>query len=1281
MDPIDTVVSTFQAEQAAAGISLTKFQSAREIARITLIHSYLQTEGDDGVVFQRILDLCEYGLHHLEDIQDSTEQAVVQAEIFASMGNFWIARCQRTNSYEHFKEAIFHIEKAVQTIPSGNPRRADYLARFGQLLSSRHRMLGELSDLDGAIRCGKEAIAITSPGDPRYPQYLFTLSNHLEDRYKLTLDLSDLEASLIHAREALELFPTSDPERFIHLHNYGLLLHRKYQGTQTKEALDHAINAFEDALKVTPIDHPERIVVLSNSATALKDRYSLLLDPKDLKIGIARATEAVTLGPGHYDRHKHLSNLAMILIHSYRATQLDPELDLALSCAEESLKLTPEKNSRRVGGLVALATGMEAKYFSTLNLDDLQRAILAMEEAVLLTPNCAVRQPNVAYLLGGLLNWRYEHTRSLADLDAAAAILKEVIDGNADIPTKSVIRARCFQALASSYANRATSTGKTADFDSAVDNAELAVRASLEDLPLHASCLLDLSVHLNSRYEATMDIADLEGAIARAQEAISATPAGQRSLPIYAKCIGHLAGFLQARHKRMGNPEDLERAMTLGTDAANPSGPVDGYLRFCLLSNLATMMRDKYFTKSGTLSDLEAAIGKAKQAIESVPNLNHPDAAAVLNNLAVMQGHYAALMLNDATPGSDAELKNLEEAITNAQNSVDVCPDNDRHYATFLVNLAISLYRRYLVRQNIDDLKRVLESYHGAWCCLSAPLPVRLQAALLYAGTFITHPQQDFTQVETVLRKAVELIPVATSRSLGRGDQQHILEKLSKMSSIAAAVSLEVGRSPFEALRLLEIGRCVTSGHLLDYRSDISELTSAYPEVAARFETLCAEADSPERANDVRRRKQMFRELDEVIAEIRRLPKFEGFLQTVSEKEMTASVAANGPIVILNVTELRSDAIIVTRDSIQSLPLPSLEYRAAESYIHDLNQAIQNISKSTQGQINEKLRAVWLPWLWQAAVCPVLQALGLVQTAASGDKACQRRKLGRLWWIGVGLMATAPLHAAGLYGSNLKPGKAPESTLKYCIPSYTPTIRALLYSRQTAAQRAAGTQVEAALVNEAGSLLHRHNLLIVSMPTTPGEDDLNVEEETSQIEALVPSCRVLQRPNVTEVLRELPRSTMAHFACHGIANSRNPSESALLLVKHGAADEVEQADALSVERIASLRLSTARVAYLSACSTAELNANSKILDEVVHIASSFQLAGFRHVIGSLWQTDDKACIKMATEFYRLLVEGKNGAHNPSNFDIARAYREAILKTRKDFLLRPLSWAPYMHLGA
>jgi CHAT domain-containing protein len=106
--------------------------------------------------------------------------------------------------------------------------------------------------------------------------------------------------------------------------------------------------------------------------------------------------------------------------------------------------------------------------------------------------------------------------------------------------------------------------------------------------------------------------------------------------------------------------------------------------------------------------------------------------------------------------------------------------------------------------------------------------------------------------------------------------------------------------------------------------------------------------------------------------------------------------------------------------------------------------------------------------------------------------------------------------------------------------------------------------------------------------------------------------------------------------------------------------------------------SRARIAYLLACLTAEIRAKS-LTDERVHIASTFQLAGFAHVIGSLWPTDKGVCVQVTEYFYKSPVRCK-GITDP-NHAVAAALRETVLQIHKGYASEASIWALYVHLGA
>ncbi|KAI1822068.1 hypothetical protein F4861DRAFT_541328 [Xylaria intraflava] len=106
------------------------------------------------------------------------------------------------------------------------------------------------------------------------------------------------------------------------------------------------------------------------------------------------------------------------------------------------------------------------------------------------------------------------------------------------------------------------------------------------------------------------------------------------------------------------------------------------------------------------------------------------------------------------------------------------------------------------------------------------------------------------------------------------------------------------------------------------------------------------------------------------------------------------------------------------------------------------------------------------------------------------------------------------------------------------------------------------------------------------------------------------------------VLENIPFYPFIHFACHGPSAGFYPSQSGLLLVEDGKTTILTIAD---LEKVGT---KSGVVAYLSACSTAEIQAASKLADETIHFANTFHAPGFQHVIRTMWGCGRRNCERL-----------------------------------------------------
>ena len=81
-----------------------------------------------------------------------------------------------------------------------------------------------------------------------------------------------------------------------------------------------------------------------------------------------------------------------------------------------------------------------------------------------------------------------------------------------------------------------------------------------------------------------------------------------------------------------------------------------------------------------------------------------------------------------------------------------------------------------------------------------------------------------------------------------------------------------------------------------------------------------------------------------------------------------------------------------------------------------------------------------------------------------------------------------------------------------------------------------------------------------------------------------------------------------------------------------------------------------------------------LADETVHLASVLHVAGYRHVVATLWSVADRPALRVARAVYTDLA---------SYHDIDRipvALHQVTRALRDRYLDRPLAWAAYIHIG-
>lgn len=1127
-------------------------------------------------------------------------------------------------------------ERGVAISTGDDPHRTMCLSNLGVTYWHRFTRTAAAADLRRAVELGERAVAEAGADDPRLGNYLLNLC-------QVCLD-ADLDRAVELGRRAVDAWPRDDPGAVRALSVLAGAYRDRYLRDGALPDLTRATELAEAAVAGTPEGWPDRGVVLAN----LGGLYERWLAHRDTVADVERAIDllqqAVAAHPENQPQWPDmLAGLAVAHRKRFRHTAELSDVDSAISCGERCLARLADDHPRRGEYLAELGEYHLLRFLCAGVAADLDRSIGYFERAVAATP--AGESRRAAYLtdLGSTYGRRFDLSRDIADLDRAVDLSQQAL---AAVPETDRVWPGIMADLATAYRKRAQITGAATDLDLAVDCGVRAVVATANDHAHHASNLSVLANAYRARYDLLGRADDLDQAIDRGERGL----AHDQELLDRPIVRANLSAAYRRRFELAGITADLDRAIELGEAAVAASG--DG--RPTLDSHLADLGGAYLFRSARTdsVGDLDRAMRLQAHAVDAVPDGHHTRAGYLADLVMILMRRHAhtgapadldaAVALGEdalaACPAGHPDrqrcLSNLGRAYTirfeerhlvaDLDRAVELCtrsvaetPDDHPGRAFYLYRLAGAHHARFAAAGTVDrstlaELARQVTEATG-----SSP-ERRLLAADAVAA--LAYGAREYPLAVRLWDDAVALLPSLPPRESGWSDQEHRLGGHSELVGGAVAAHCVLD-DPVGAVETAELGRGVLLGAALNARTDLSDLERVRPDLAAEFQRLRRRLDGdPDDLAGVGRRKRLWTEHDELLTLVRGLPGFDRFLQVPRLGELRPAVAG-GAAVLVNAADQGGHAIIVTAESEPVLvALPGLTSAAARRHA-----AILLDATSRRGLVGTLRRQRVVPevlgWLWDTVAEPVLDRLA--------------GALPRVWWLPLGLLGLFPLHAAGRPG---EPG-----VLDRAVSSYTATLRALAHAR---GRPAAGARRQ----------------LVVALAHTPGLPDL----PGTVAEAV---CLRTETPPLLDgdatadrVLTGLFDHTWAHFACHASTDVASPSRGGLCL--HDGI--------LPLPEIGRLRLTDAELAYLSACSTADRGVEHA--DESLHLASAFQLAGFRHVIASLWPLADHVAAAAAEEFYRRLPDA------PVADLAATTLREVTRHLRDRYPDRPDLWASLVHTG-
>jgi tetratricopeptide (TPR) repeat protein len=731
----------------------------------------------------------------------------------------------------------------------------------------------------------------------------------------------------------------------------------------------------------------------------------------------------------------------------------------------------------------------------------------------------------------------------------------------------------------------------------------------------------DLAAALQERFDFLRDAADLSEGIELTREILthdaSLDPEAHRT------ALLRLGVALQIRYRSHGNPKDLDAAIDALDHAITLlSDPFDKRLGGALSSSgLAFHLR---YEGRGNVADSARAITAGEAALRFT---SEGDAALSrrLSNLGLM------FRARGERSGAPAD---LDMAVKFGAQAVEVARD-DESSASARLNLSKAVYARALLLESADELEGALQLARAVAHDPSAPCLTRFSAGALF-GRWAANCGL-WQEAAAGFACAMSNVEQVVWHGLSRAARETLLRQVHAVAALGGAAALEA-QQPDLALQLLECGRGVFWAQQLRLREPIQKIRERAPELAEEFVSLSAglnaAPDDLQVASTPRLREgiaALAAHWDDTVVQIRRLPGLQNFLRPLELDELL-ECAAETPVVVINVSPYRCDAVLLTTTGIHVVPLVGLTLERVKAIADAHAENLETFDYGRQAEqtaLAEMALTERLVWLRREITDPILDALERL-----GLPLCKGEPL-RVRWCPTGPLAMLPLHAAAH---------------ARVTSSYALTVSSL-------------AAVQRRVRNADGEV----RLLVVAVPESPGMPKLEaVFAESAALRARLPAStfRLGEAATRRQIVSDLEQHTHVHFACHGSAQDlANPSAASLHLSDA----------ALSMFEIAALRL-RGELAFLSACGTAKCT--TELPDEAIHVTAALQAAGYRHVIGTLWSIPDPIGPEVTEAVYQVLAPA--GVLRAEN--AASAVHAAVSLLRRKYEARPSIWAAYAHFG-
>ncbi|WP_460961008.1 CHAT domain-containing protein [Parasphingorhabdus pacifica] len=972
------------------------------------------------------------------------------------------------------------------------------------------------------------------------------------------------------------------------------------------DALPWVTEVFRATVSVLADFDPARPGVLNNLGTTSQLAFVRSKETGDLEDAVSYYRKAAsTAREDDPDLVLYQCNLALALAEQAAHTN-DPSHALeSVRAARTATERTSRRDQRRMMALMRLGNALKLHARLADDTDSDDESIDVFREAMRGMPGNPAETSELLINLGSALLRRYERGGPLEDLREGVNHLRSGIDGMSDGAPRRAAACQLAVALRLSF----HAGGDLVDLNAAV-NELLGVLGVLNP----GNALLGQVMWRLSA--ATSEHADCTGEPGQLRRVVSALGPAMRGIADHdeyrADALAGYGALLRRNFVYGAEIESLNAALSFGEAAAESA--TEPTRRCAVLVSLAMSLITRY-EHSGNIDDLDLAETHADRAANAVPDGASPQHAA-LNQLGLIAAHRFR-----RTSGPE-HLDTAVEMFERALNGMSETAPGRAAVATDLGRALRTMHQRTGRRRLYRWARRVLAEAANQ---PTAPVDQRLRAATL--GGRLAAQSERWPEALESFTTAVELLPLATQGkqvvASPRTQQQWAL-----ITADAAACALETG-VPEQAVELLEHGRSALLSDFLPAGGEIGELHRTAPELADGIVRLRRLLDRPPEepalvdleswAHDDRA--ELAQAWTDMLAEVRH--EHPDYLQ-VSAFRKLAPAGADGPVVLVNLSRYRTDALLVFGGRVLPTALPSNGVPAAA-------EQAANLLSSVERQDFQVFEAV-LHWLWHNVARPVLDRMGYTRTPKDGDR------WPRVWWSTSGPLAFLPVHAAAADSGH--------GVMDRVVSSYTPTLGTLLRAKQQPLPDDGRALLAAGSQEQIGRELPQQNQIVAQH--WPTAEVATVESTGSP-----------------DFMRMLPHHPWVHICERSVQYPGQPAAGVVL-------DREAPQRPLTLVELGQTPLENSEFAYLGQCTTV-IDTPSPAANT---LPGALAFAGVTHVIGTLWGLDDFTANRLHGDMYEQLFGGGEFATDLSAYAVHRA----ATRMRAEFPGDPARWAAHVHVG-